>query len=154
MAGWFTIERDGDRTRIEINKSEIRSDTRQAIDRGRQYIDQREQERLAAQQNAGGGNWPQQNQFPQPDGFSQPQAGYGPTQPDFTQPQSGFGQTQPGFDQSQPGFGQSQPNYGFPNQQAPTTAFPDPNGFNANFPAGSATPRYSQSPPPWQQQTR
>lgn len=155
MAGWFTIERDGDRTRIEINKNEIRSDARQAIDRGRQYIDQREQERVAAQQEMSGGAWPQQSQFPQSGGFSQTQPGFAPPQPGFNQPQPGFGQTQPNFGQSQPGFGQPQPNYGFPNQQTPgSTAFPDPNGFNTNFPAPSSTPRYSQSPPPWQQQTR
>lgn len=47
MAGWFTIERDGDRTRIEINKTEIRQDTRQAIERGREFIDQQEQDRSA-----------------------------------------------------------------------------------------------------------
>lgn len=52
MAGWFTIERDGDRTRIEINRSEIRSDARQALDRGRDYWEQRQQQ-LASEQGRG-----------------------------------------------------------------------------------------------------
>lgn len=39
MAGWFTVDREGDRTRIEIDGGEIRSDTREAIDRGRELLD-------------------------------------------------------------------------------------------------------------------
>lgn len=39
MAGWFKIQRDGERTTIEINRNEIRSDARQAIDRGREFLD-------------------------------------------------------------------------------------------------------------------
>ncbi|MEM1226418.1 MAG: hypothetical protein AAGJ40_12020 [Planctomycetota bacterium] len=71
MAGWFTIERDGDQTRIGINKAEIRSDARQAIDRGRDILDKREQEMLAAQQ--GGNPWPPQNANPIQDaGFNSP----------------------------------------------------------------------------------
>ncbi len=46
MAGWFTINRQGDRTTIEINRSEIRDDTRKAIQRGREYLD-REQQQLS-----------------------------------------------------------------------------------------------------------
>ena len=38
-AGWFQIQRDGDTTRIDINRAEIRSDARRAIDRGRQILD-------------------------------------------------------------------------------------------------------------------
>ena len=43
MAGWFTIDREGDRTLIEINRSEIRNDARQVIDRGRELLDRAEQ---------------------------------------------------------------------------------------------------------------
>ncbi len=42
MAGWFKIHRDGDRTTIEINKDEIRQDTRGVIDRGREILHQQE----------------------------------------------------------------------------------------------------------------
>ena len=54
MAGWFTIHRDGDRTTIQIDKSEIRQDARGALDKGREFIDRREEERqarLTAEQN-------------------------------------------------------------------------------------------------------
>ncbi|QDS88175.1 hypothetical protein EC9_23630 [Rosistilla ulvae] len=39
MAGWFTIDRDGEQTTIKINRDEIRQDARQAIDRGKDYLD-------------------------------------------------------------------------------------------------------------------
>lgn len=42
MAGWFKVNRDGDRTTIEINRNEIRGDARNAIDRGREFLDRRE----------------------------------------------------------------------------------------------------------------
>ncbi|TWU47448.1 hypothetical protein Poly51_52480 [Rubripirellula tenax] len=81
MAGWFKINRDGDRTTIEINRAEIRSDTRKAIDKGREVLDRREQEeqqRYAEQQGE-----PQGQGYPQPPvtqyndrGFGQP-ASYG-----------------------------------------------------------------------------
>ncbi len=54
MAGWFTIDRDGDRTTIQIDKSEIREDARGALEKGREFIDRREEERQArfnAEQN-------------------------------------------------------------------------------------------------------
>jgi len=41
FAGWFTIERDGDRTRIEINKTEIKDDLSDLSERGRDYLDRR-----------------------------------------------------------------------------------------------------------------
>ncbi len=44
MAGWFKVNRDGERTTIEINRSEIRGDARNAIDRGREFLDRREQQ--------------------------------------------------------------------------------------------------------------
>lgn len=49
MAGWFKINREGDQTTISINRSEIRQDTRKAIDRGREILD-RQQERLAREE--------------------------------------------------------------------------------------------------------
>ena len=80
MAGWFSINREGDQTTIQINKAEIAEDARRAIDRGRNYFDEREQ-RLASQQNGQSDQWnddyrqadysersydDRQNQFPQP----------------------------------------------------------------------------------------
>lgn len=47
-AGWFRINRDGDRTLIEINQNEIRNDARNAINRGREYLQRGEQ--LATQE--------------------------------------------------------------------------------------------------------
>lgn len=41
MAGWFTIDRDGEQTTIKINREEIRQDARQAIDRGKDYLDRK-----------------------------------------------------------------------------------------------------------------
>lgn len=53
MAGWFSIERDGDQTKIEINRDEIRQDAQQAVDRGREYLEQRGQQAGQAASNAG-----------------------------------------------------------------------------------------------------
>lgn len=140
MAGWFTIEREGDRTRIEINKTEIRSDARQAIDKGRDLLDKREQEQLARQQqeanfNANPNGWPPQAAPIQGAGYNGP-APYNPN--GYQQPYAG--QTQQGqTQQGQSQFG-SQPGYN-PNYQAP-------GGQPAN------APRWTEMPPPWQQQTR
>ncbi len=41
-AGWFQIQRDGEHTRIDINRAEIREDARRAIDRGREILDRRD----------------------------------------------------------------------------------------------------------------
>lgn len=46
-AGWFSIQRDGDNLSIDINRAEIRGDTKNMIDRGREILDRQEQ--LAAQ---------------------------------------------------------------------------------------------------------
>lgn len=51
-AGWFKINREGDSTTIEINRAEIRSDARRAIDKGRDILDKREAA-LADRQNEG-----------------------------------------------------------------------------------------------------
>lgn len=45
FAGWFTIERDGDRTRIEINKAEIKGDIGSLKERGREYLDRQDERR-------------------------------------------------------------------------------------------------------------
>lgn len=147
MAGWFTIERDGDKTRIEINKTEIRQDTRQAIDKGRDLLEKREQERLAREQQqqqqsgyaTGQGGWPPQAAPIQDTGY----AGY-PPQNQYSN-QAGYN--------NQAGYG-NQP-YG---------AQPAPGGYNASYPAPGANqqpaptqpqqPRWTEMPPPWQQQTR
>jgi hypothetical protein len=42
MAGWFKVQRDGERTTIEFNRDEIRSDANKAIDRGREFLDRRD----------------------------------------------------------------------------------------------------------------
>lgn len=39
MAGWFTVHRDDEGTTIKFNRDEIRGDTRQVIDRGREFLD-------------------------------------------------------------------------------------------------------------------
>ena len=39
LAGWFTVDRDQEGTTIRINRDEIRQDARQAIDRGREFLD-------------------------------------------------------------------------------------------------------------------
>ena len=49
MAGWFRVNREGDRTLIEIDRSEIRDDARRAFDRGREFLDARE-ERIAQEE--------------------------------------------------------------------------------------------------------
>jgi len=72
VAGWFSVERDGDRTRIEINKSEIRSDARQAIDRGRELLDRREREQRAREHGGydAANGWPPAG--PNPPGTAPP----------------------------------------------------------------------------------
>ena len=150
MAGWFTIDRNEGRTLIEINRDEIRADTRQAIDKGRDLLEKREQERLARQQQSGGtnpaqspwpaeNNWPAQGPWPPQNGTVQG-AGYAGPAP--YSPQTPYG--------GQPAYGQ-QPQYG----SGP--------GFNTTYPAPlnqpppaiqQPAPRWSEMPPPWQQQTR
>jgi hypothetical protein len=69
MAGWFTIQRDEEGTTIRINRDEIRGDTRQAIDRGREFLEHGEKGQFPAEQVAEqpyGGNLQQSwNQQPQ-----------------------------------------------------------------------------------------
>ncbi|MCP4887241.1 MAG: hypothetical protein GY904_11595, partial [Planctomycetaceae bacterium] len=58
-AGWFRVNRQGDRTLIEINQNEIRNDARNAINRGREYLHRGEQ---LARQEFGQAGQPQSNQ--------------------------------------------------------------------------------------------
>ncbi|TWU55143.1 hypothetical protein [Rubripirellula reticaptiva] len=118
MAGWFKINRDGDSTTIEINRAEIRSDARKAIEKGREVLDRREQEdqRYANDPNASygqpPGQFPPQGQQPYPpqgepyngnNGFGQP-ASY--AQPGYPPPSYGSPYPQ-GQSQQQP-YGQNQ----------------------------------------------
>ncbi len=64
MAGWFTINREGDRTTIEINRGEIRNDTRNAIDRGREFLDRQQQ-----QNQDDSNNWTEQP-YPTEDSYA------------------------------------------------------------------------------------
>ena len=56
MAGWFSINREGDQTTIQINRAEIREDAGRLFDRGREFLDEREQ-RLASQRQDNGESW-------------------------------------------------------------------------------------------------
>lgn len=145
MAGWFTIEREGDKTRIEINKTEIRSDTRTAIDRTRQIIDERQQQQQLAQQ--------QQQQQP---GF-QNQTGYGANAngwpPQNGQPIQGAGYNAPNYNVpnfNQSGGQQQGGNFGNQNGYNPN-AFQQPN-YNQSQTGGQ--PRWDSATAPWQQQNR
>jgi hypothetical protein len=80
MAGWFKVNRDGERTTIEINRNEIRGDARNAINRGREFLDRRDQQyadqqyadqQYADQQYAEGGQqaWPQEQVAAQQDAW-------------------------------------------------------------------------------------
>jgi len=47
LAGWFTIEHDGEDTGIKFDTSEIRNDIGKLREKGRDYLDRREQQREA-----------------------------------------------------------------------------------------------------------
>ena len=149
MAGWFTVERDGDHTRIEIDKQAIRSDTRQAIDKGRDILDQREQERLAQQQQGGPTGWPPAA-APMP-GNGVQGAGFA-TQPQFGNQQGGNSQfgNQQGFNSNGQNFSNQQNQNGQANSGGFNPSFPVPGGNQQP----QQQPRWSEMPPPWQQQTR
>ena len=42
MAGWFTIDREGDDTTIRFNRDEIREDTSAALARGREFLNEQD----------------------------------------------------------------------------------------------------------------
>ena len=111
MAGWFQINREGDRTTIEINRNEIRSDTRKAIDRGRDFLDRRDQQYATPSQPAyddqGRAYWPEQIAAQQEQWGNVQQQSY--NQETYSQPQYGRA------DYRDPGYGSStygNPNYG------------------------------------------
>ncbi|MEZ6086751.1 MAG: hypothetical protein R3C05_01710 [Pirellulaceae bacterium] len=43
-AGWFSIDREDGQTKITINRDEIRNDAKEAIAKGKQYLDERKSE--------------------------------------------------------------------------------------------------------------
>ncbi|TWU16739.1 hypothetical protein [Allorhodopirellula heiligendammensis] len=135
MANWFTIERDGDRTRIDINKDEIRNDAQHAIEKGREILDKREHGRQA--------NTP-------------PGDGYAPTQQGWPQsaPVQNTGYSDQGPYGNAPGYGYQpgpgEQNYGTQNQGPPPAGQPygnqsAPSGYPLTYPASARTP------PPWRQ---
>lgn len=129
MANWFTVERDGDRTRIDINRDEIRSDAQHAIEKGREILDKREQDHQTSVPPTEG-NGPTQSHWPQSGpvqntGYSG-QGGYG-------NPPSYSGQNDEGQNyQGQPASGQAYEN------QSP------PSGYGPTYPASAG------NTPPWQ----
>ncbi len=58
MAGWFKIQRDGENTLIEINRSEIRNDARRAIERGREILDRDQNRNSNSNSNFDGSSQP------------------------------------------------------------------------------------------------
>ncbi|MEM9367461.1 MAG: hypothetical protein AAGD07_15830 [Planctomycetota bacterium] len=168
MAGWFTIERDGDRTRIEINKSEIRSDTRQAIDKGRDYLDQREQQRLQQAQMQTGQPVGSDGSFINLPWQQNPGSqGYNPASADYGQASGAYGQPPAQYGQPAPQYGQPMPPYGQPPVQSAGYNAPNYTGQQSyNLPAGdpyrAQRPGYdqgqshgspwseAQATPPWQ----
>ncbi|TWT74235.1 hypothetical protein [Allorhodopirellula solitaria] len=140
MANWFTIERDGDSTRIDINKKEIRNDTKQAIDRGREILDNHNQGRQTA--TSADGYPPAEQSWPPPqpsapaanDGYARP-ASYG---------------NQPAYGNQNYG-GQPYDNQSYDNQPHDAPAY---NKQPASSGYGTTYPTSTRSPPPWQQQPR
>lgn len=121
MAGWFKINRDGDSTTIEINRNEIRSDARNAINRGREYLDRRDQQyadqQYAEQQyadqqyaeqpvaDANGQYWPREQVAAQTDPWGRPyEAQQQPQAPNYRDP------NYYPRDEGQPGRPSTQPN--------------------------------------------
>lgn len=72
MAGWFKVNRNGDNTTIEINRAEIRNDTRKAIEKGREVLERHEGSDAA--------------EYLAPDSYGQP--GYPPPSYDYGNQQS------------------------------------------------------------------
>lgn len=78
MAGWLKVQRDGERTTIEIDRGEIRSDAKLAIERGREFLDRRDREFASEQTDQGlfsgqGQVWNQGQAVPQQQPPQQPQ---------------------------------------------------------------------------------
>ena len=106
MAGWFSINREDGETTIRINRDEIRQDARAAIDRGKNYLDRKDGEQFASQQQGQlqpPQNWQGQQQYQQQGGQQQ----Y--TQQQYTQQQYGQQQYPPQQQYQQPATQQQQP---------------------------------------------
>jgi hypothetical protein len=142
-AGWFTINREGDRTTIEFNRAEIRQDTRRAIDKGREILDRREQQ-IAQQQNAEEQNaeqWGQRSPQPLDDRYdprySEPRfAERNATDASQRRDYRQAGYEQPGYDQRGYPQDQYQDRNDRDSSQAPwnrNSARPDPNAYDAPY---------------------
>ncbi|MEM6365357.1 MAG: hypothetical protein AAF745_13100 [Planctomycetota bacterium] len=129
MAGWFTIERDGDRTRIEINKTEVRSDVGRTIDRVQDLRQQREQNRVAAQNR-----------------FYPPVQGANYSQPSVN-PNNGYGQT--GAYPNQNGSYANPSSYQQPGYGGGTGFGNTPSSYPANAAAPNDRWSGAQQPAPW-----
>lgn len=53
MAGWFSVDRNDGETTIKINRTEIRNDAKQAIDKGRDYLNRRDNPNYRGEQGYG-----------------------------------------------------------------------------------------------------
>lgn len=90
MAGWFTIDRNGESTTIQFNRAEIRQDTRRVIDKGREILDNRDRQFANEQQQQQqdpryadrNGGFQQQDQRYQQQGYQQ----QGPQQNGYQDP--------------------------------------------------------------------
>lgn len=150
MANWFTIERDGERTRIDINRDEIRSDAQHAIEKGREILDKRERERHTSSPPVEGygpdagygpaaGNWPASGSA-QNTGYSAPGTyGNPPAYSDQSYPVQPTG-GQPAGGQAYGGQAYGGQAYGGQNDATPSP----PRGYGPTYPASAG------NPPPWQ----
>ena len=107
MAGWFTVDRNGETTTIEINREEIREDAGKLIRRGREFLDRQDQA------NPG--------YAPQPEYREQEQIA---RQPEWDQPYDGqYRYSNESGYQNPPAYNQSfDPNY-------PPPSYPQPRGY-------------------------
>lgn len=144
MANWFTIERDGDHTRIDINKSEIRNDAKNAIEKGREILDKRERERQAEARTPDG--------YMPPDGYAAPDGDWPPSTPAHNTGYTGQGAygNQPGYN-GQQGQPYGDPGYDNPYEGGPIYDNPSPpGGYAPSYPAPTGDPAPTRNPPPWQ----
>lgn len=139
-AGWFSINRDGDHLQIDINRAEVRNDTRTMIERGREIL-ARQQQAANSQTPAPAQPWPQAQGdswggntaagYPPERGFGAPPPNFGNNAPagypantgynpaTYLPPTSYSPATNDG-QQSQAGY----PDTGYPRQAAPYSPQP------------------------------
>lgn len=160
MAGWFSINREGDRTLIEINRDEIRSDARQAIDRGRDYWEQRRLQEAQRQQQGyaqnpnGGSPWgnPQSPYTNPPVEGYEGSGGYAPI-PNYQSQQNGYyspaGYAPNGWNAPNNGYnpnngsGAPDPNQANPwGNPPPANWQPNPAGYQGAYGPQQATPAW------------